>query len=73
MAALWRLVAIFLVVLNSTEQSQCSFLTRRGEHNCGPCLCSRSIEGRDIDYNADCVSRNLSTVPAEIPDNITVL
>lgn len=73
MAALWKLLAIFLAVLNIADRGQFSVPTRRSEHSCGPCSCSWFNGFKDALYTAECFSRNLSSVPAEIPDNITVL
>ena len=68
MAVQWKLVAIFIALINSIEQRQCSGFPQ-GSKSCGPCWCVRD----GAQFKADCISRNLTTIPAEIPDDVTAL
>lgn len=70
MAVLWKLVAILIALLNYIEERHCSGFPQAGKR-CGPCWCSRSE--RNPEVKADCYSQNLTTIPAEIPDDVTHL
>ena len=70
MAVLWRLIAVFIALINSVEEWQCSGLPQNGQ-NCGPCWCWRVERSREV--KVECTSRNLTTIPAEIPEDVTAL
>lgn len=62
MAVLWKLVAISIVLINSVKETQCSI--SQHVESCGPCWCLRA------ERKADCTSRNLTSIPVEIPEDV---